>query len=89
MIAAQDSKIFLNNALRPTHLPVELDGENPLPDAMKDMPDQISGQFVGLEATANQEIAAAWKRVMIFNATEVLYTFTFDSQASRFAARKR
>jgi hypothetical protein len=53
------------------------------------MPDQVSGQFVGLEATANQEIAAAWKRVMIFNATDVLYTFTFDSQASRFAARKR
>ena len=89
MNAVQDSKIFLNNALRPTHLPVELDGEAPLPDTMKDMPDQVTGQFVGLDVAANQEIATAWKRVMIFNATEVLYTFTFDAPASRFSARKR
>ena len=88
MNAVQDSKIFLNNALRPTRLQVELDGD-PLPDTIKDMPDQITGQFVGLEPAANQEIASAWKRVMIFNATEVLYTFTFDSAASRFSARKR
>jgi hypothetical protein len=88
MNAVQDSKIFLNNALRPTHLQIELDGD-PLPDTIKDMPDQITGQFVGLEPAANQEIASAWKRVMIFNATEVLYTFTFDSAASRFSARKR
>jgi hypothetical protein len=89
MIAVQDSKIFLNNALRPTHLPVELDGEAPLPETIKDMPDLVSGQFVGLEATANQEIATAWKRVMIFNATQVLYTFTFEAAAARFSARKR
>jgi hypothetical protein len=89
MNAVQDSKVFLNNALRPTHMNVELDGEAPLPDAIKDMPDQVTGQFVELDAAANQEIATAWKRVMIFNATEVLYTFTFDSAGSRFAARKR
>jgi hypothetical protein len=89
MIAVQDIRIFLNNALKPTHLPIELDGDAPLPDAIRDMPDQISGQFVGLDAAVNQEIATAWKRVMIFNATEVLYTFTFDSAANRFSARKR
>jgi hypothetical protein len=89
MNAVQDSKIFLNNALRPTHLPIELDAEAPLPDTIKDMPDQVTGQFVGLEPSANQEIATAWKRVMIFNATEVLYTFTFDAAAARFSARKR
>ena len=88
MNAVQDSKIFLNNALRPTHLQIELDGD-PLPDTIKDMPDQITGQFVGLDVAGNQEIATAWKRVMIFNATEVLYTFTFDATASRFSARKR
>ncbi len=89
MIAVQDAKIFLNNALRPTQMPIELDGEAPLPNVIREMPDQITGQFVGLEPAANQEIAAAWKRVMIFNATDVLYTFTFDSAAGRFAARKR
>jgi hypothetical protein len=89
MNAVQDSKIFLNNALKPTHMQIELDGDAPLPNTIKEMPDQVTGQFVGLEPTANQEIAAAWKRVMIFNATDVLYTFTFDSAASRFAARKR
>jgi hypothetical protein len=89
MIAVQDAKIFLNNALKPTRMPIEVDGEAPLPDAIRDMPDQITGQFVGLDPAANQEIATAWKRVMIFNATEVLYTFTFDAAASRFAARKR
>jgi hypothetical protein len=89
MIAVQDIKIFLNNALKPTLLPIELDGEAPLPDAIRDMPDEVTGQFVGLDGTANQEIATAWKRVMIFNATNVLYTFTFESAGSRFAARKR
>ena len=89
MNAVQNSKIFLNNALRPTHLPIELDGEAPLPDTIRDMPDQVTGQFVGLDAAGNQEIAAAWKRVMIFNKTDVLYTFTFEAASSRFAARKR
>ena len=89
MIAVQDIKIFLNNALRPTLVTIELDGDAPLPDVIRDMPDQIGGQFVGLDAAGNQEIAAAWKRVMIFNKTDVLYTFTFDPAASRFSARKR
>jgi hypothetical protein len=89
MIAVQDIKIFLNNALRPTLVPIELDGDAPLPDVIRDMPDQITGQFVGLDAAGNQEIAAAWKRVMIFNKTDVLYTFTFEAASSRFAARKR
>jgi len=89
MIAVQDAKIFLNNALKPTHLPIEVDGDAPLPDTIRDMPDVITGQFAGLEAAANQEIASAWKRVMIFNATEVLYTFTFEPAGARFSARKR
>jgi hypothetical protein len=89
MVAVQDAKVFLNNALRPTLMPIQLDGEAALPDVIREMPDQITGQFVGLEPAANQEIAAAWKRVMIFNATDVLYTFTFDAAAGRFAARKR
>ena len=89
MSAVQDSKIFLNNALKPTHLPVQVDGDAPLPDTIREMPEVVTGQFMELDAAANQEIAAAWKRVMIFNATDVLYTFTFDSAAARFSARKR
>jgi hypothetical protein len=37
------------------------------------MPDQITGQCVGLDEVAVQEIAAAWKRVMMFNAADALY----------------
>ena len=36
-----------------------------------------------------REIAAAWKRVMIINPTQVLYTFTFDPVTAKFAAHKR
>lgn len=89
MNAVLDSKVFLNNALRPTHMSIELDGQATLPETIREMPDVVTGQFVGLDPAANQEMAAAWKRVMIFNATEVLYTFTFDPAASRFSARKR
>ena len=32
---------------------------------------------------------AAWKRVMILNATQVLYTFTYDAATERFSAHKR
>jgi hypothetical protein len=89
MTAVQDSKVFLNNALKPTHMQIQLDGDAPLPETIRDMPEVVTGQFVELDAAANQELASAWKRVMIFNATEVLYTFTFEASASRFAARKR
>ena len=89
MIAVQDVKIFLNNALKPTFMPVELDGDAPLPDVIRNMPDEVAGHFANLDAAATQEIASAWKRVMFLNATEVLYTFTFDAATGRFAARKR
>jgi hypothetical protein len=61
----------------------------PLPEAIRDMPDQVSGHFLALDATAAHDIEAASKRVMILNPTQVLYTFTFDSQAMTFTARKR
>jgi hypothetical protein len=51
------------------------------------MPDQVSGRFVSLDSAA--EVANAWKRVMIFNATQVLYTFTYDAATATFTARKR
>ena len=89
MLPAQDIKVFLNNALRPTVMPAELEADNPLPAAIRDMPDQVTGRFVGLDPTANHDIASAWKRVVIFNSTDVLYTFNFDSQTSSFSARKR
>ena len=89
MLAAQNIKVFLNNALRPTMMPAELEADNPLPEAIRDMPDQVAGRFVDLEPAASHDIASALKRVVIFNDTQVLYTFTFDSQTSRFSARKR
>jgi hypothetical protein len=51
------------------------------------MPDQIFGKFVSLDSPA--EVASAWKRVMIFNETQVLYTFTYDPATAGFTARKR
>lgn len=89
MPAPQNISIFLNNALKPTTVPVELEGDSPLPEAIRDMPDLIAGRFVGLEAAASHEIEAAWKRVMMVNATQVLYTFSFDPQRLTFSARKR
>ena len=89
MLAPQNISIFLNNALKPTPRMAELDSDAALPEAIRDMPDQVSGQFVGLEQSATEEIAAAWKRVMILNPTRVLYTFTFDPGTGKFTAQKR
>ncbi|HEV3197583.1 MAG TPA: hypothetical protein VGZ73_06735 [Bryobacteraceae bacterium] len=89
MLAPQNISIFLNNALKPTPQMAELDSDAALPDAIRDMPDQVSGHFVGLEDSATHEIAAAWKRVMILNPTQVLYTFTFDAESGKFTAQKR
>jgi hypothetical protein len=89
MLPPQDVSIFLNNALRATHLQARLDGDTPLPDQVRDMPDQVSGVFVELPDTEAGEIQSAWKRVMILNPTEVLYTFTFDPERRAFVARKR
>jgi hypothetical protein len=53
------------------------------------MPEDVFGRFVGLEAPLSTEIAAAWKRVRKLNPTQVLYTFTFDADTSKFQAHKR
>ena len=89
MLAPQDVSIFLNNALKPNHYQAELDSGTALPESIRDMPYQISGHLASLDDSTVQEIASAWKRVMILNATQVLYTFTFDSGTKTFAARKR
>ena len=89
MLAPQDISIFLNNALKPTHYQAELDFDTPLPESIRDMPDQVSGHLVALDGPSAHEIEAAWKRVMIMNATQVLYTFTFDAGNQTFLARKR
>jgi len=84
-----DVSIFLNNALSARHLTAELESDTPLPEAIRDMPESISGSFVSLDESATAEIVAAWKHTMILNATRVLYTFTFDPVSGKFVARKR
>jgi hypothetical protein len=89
MIAPQEVSVFLNNALKATHYPAELDAEAPLPESVREMPDQVTGRFVSLEPTVTHDIETAWKRVMMLNATQVLYTFSFDPVSGKFSARKR
>jgi hypothetical protein len=89
MLAPRDVSFFLNNALKASHGLAELDAEQPLPDRVAEMPDLVKGRFVALEPAAVQEIAAAWKRVMILNSTSVLYSFTLDPDTGEFTARKR
>ena len=89
MAAPQDVSIFLNNALKPNHYQAELDSGAALPESIREMPDQVSGHLTGLDDSAVHDIEAAWKRVMILNTTQVLYTFTFDAGMRTFAARKR
>lgn len=85
----QSISVYLNNALKPTPELVEIDGAAALPTEIRDMPDNVTGHFVALEPTVAHEIESAWKRVMILNATQVLYTFTYDSAKETFSARKR
>jgi hypothetical protein len=89
MLAPQDVSVYLNNALRASHQQAELNSDAGLPEVIHDMPEVVSGRFLGLDSTATQEIAAAWKKVIILNRTEVLYTFTFDAASGEFTARKR
>ncbi len=89
MMAPQSISVYLNNALKPTPELVELDGETVLPDVIRDMPEEVTGHFVALDPMAAHDIEAAWKRVMILNATQVLYTFTYDPATGTFSARKR
>ena len=60
-----DVSIFLNNALKAKHLTAELESDTPLPDAIREMPDSVSGQFVELDESGAAEIASAWKQTMI------------------------
>jgi hypothetical protein len=87
MLPPQDVSIYLNNALKPTHTLAELDCDASLPPSVAAMPDRVSGRFVSLDAP--QEVAGAWKRVMIFNETQVLYTFSYDPATAGFTASKR
>ena len=87
MLPPQEVSIYLNNALRPTRTLAELDRDASLPPSVAEMPEQVSGRFVSLDSPA--EVASAWKRVMIFNLTQVLYTFTYDKATTVFTARKR
>lgn len=89
MLAPQDISIFLNNALSPTHYQAQLNSDAPLPESIRDMPDEVSGHLVALDPPAVHDIETAWKRVMMMNATRVLYTFTFDPAAQTFIAHKR
>ena len=89
MLTPQDISVYLNNALKPTHRMAELDSDTALPEVIREMPDQVSGHFVDLDSDSVQEIAGAWKKVMILNSTHVLYTFTFDPGTATFSARKR
>ena len=89
MLAPQDISIFLNNALTPTHIQAELNSDKPLPEAIREMPEEVCGHLVNLDAPTVHDIEAAWKRIMIMNATRVLYTFTFNPASGTFTAHKR
>ena len=89
MPASQVVSVYLNNALSATPELVELDGGATLPEAIRDMPEDVSGHFVSLEAEVAHDIEGAWKRVMMLNDTHVLYTFSYDAATQRFTAHKR
>src|SRR5262245_11338643 len=67
MLAPQNISVYLNNALKPTEQLAELD--QALPDVIREMPEEIHGHFVDLDAGLAHEMESAWKRVMILNST--------------------
>ena len=87
MLAPQSISVYLNNALKPTEQLAELD--RALPDVIREMPEEIHGHFVDLDASLAHEMESAWKRVMILNSTHVLYTFRYDPATEEFVAQKR
>jgi hypothetical protein len=89
MLTPQDVSVYLNNALKPTHQKAELDSDTALPETIREMPEEVSGHFVDLDPALRTEMSAAWKKVIMLNATQVLYTFTFEAETGRFSARKR
>jgi hypothetical protein len=89
MLAPREVSIFLNNALSATHVMAEVDSDTPLPDVIKEMPEQVSGRFVGLDEPTTTAISSAWKHIMRLNETPVIYDFEFDPSTGTFAARRR
>ena len=89
MLAAQTISVYLNNALNATPQLAELDCASPLPEVIRDMPEEVHGHFVEVDPTLAHEMEAAWKRVMILNSTQVLYSFRYDSATGDFVATKR
>lgn len=89
MLAPLEVSVYLNNALKAKHVMAEVESDAPLPEAIKDMPENVSGRFVDLDEPSSSEIASAWKQTMTFNATHVLYTFKFDAASGKFLARRR
>jgi len=89
MLAPLEISIYLNNALKATHVMAEVDSDTPLPETSKEMPQQVSGRFVGLDAPTVAEITAAWKHILTLNTTPVIYDFRFDPATAQFTARRR
>lgn len=89
MLAPLEVSVYLNNALKAKHVMAEVDSDTPLPETIREMPEQVSGRFVGLAEPELNEIASAWKQTMMLNATHVLYTFKFDPSTGTFTARRR
>jgi hypothetical protein len=89
MLAPQVVSVYLNNALKATPQLAEIDREEPLPDVVREMPQEIHGHFLELDPAVGNEVQAAWKRVMILNSTRVLYTFRYDPANAEFVATKR
>ena len=89
MLAPREVSIYLNNALKPTHVLAEVDSDTQLQEVSKEMPQQVSGRFVGLDEPIVSEIQAAWKHVMLLNSTPVVYDFKYDPATGQFTARRR
>ena len=89
MLAPQTISVYLNNSLSPTPQMAEVESESALPGVIGEMPEEVHGRFLGLDSTLAHDMEAAWKRVMILNATQVLYTFTYDPATAGFVAHKR
>ncbi len=89
MHAPQSISVYLNNALKPMTQDAELDRDAALPDAIREMPDDVTGHFTNLDDATAHEIETAWKRVMhAGTTTHVLYTFTYDAAGQTFTAHE-
>ena len=59
MLAPLEVSVYLNNALKARLLMAEVDSDTPLPDVIREMPEQVSGHFIGLDEPAVAEIGRA------------------------------